>query len=251
MANVMGLTVARDIHLAKLLGLDAPPRGRTAGGRPHLRCDQAHFSIARGLDMLGFPEATLRVVCRRTSGTACTRSRRRRHRRGPRGGAHAFCISAVAGSTNTGSVRPGRRAGGPGRAGRALAPRGRRVRRSRPPVGARCRSGDRPGSRRLRHDRSAQVVLPAVRHRRAVGEAARRPPEHVPPRARVLPGDGTRGQPLHWYQYSLEGRDGSAPSSSGCRWKHLGTEGFARLIEQNDDLAAYLAERLDREGFGT
>ena len=27
MANIMGLTVARDIHLAKIRGLDAPPRG--------------------------------------------------------------------------------------------------------------------------------------------------------------------------------------------------------------------------------
>ena len=26
-------------------------------------------------------------------------------------------------------------------------------------------------------------------------------------------------------------------------WKHLGTDGFARLIEANDDLAAYLARR--------
>jgi glutamate/tyrosine decarboxylase-like PLP-dependent enzyme len=32
-------------------------------------------------------------------------------------------------------------------------------------------------------------------------------------------------------------------------WKHLGSEGFARLIEQNDDLADHLAERLDREGW--
>ena len=62
MANVMGLTVARDVHLARLLGLDEPPRGEQLEGARIYVSDQAHFSIARGVDMLGFPESTLRVL---------------------------------------------------------------------------------------------------------------------------------------------------------------------------------------------
>src|SRR6266508_1265301 len=31
-------------------------------------------------------------------------------------------------------------------------------------------------------------------------------------------------------------------------WKHLGTEGFGRLIEHNDDLAAYLVKRCKESG---
>jgi L-2,4-diaminobutyrate decarboxylase len=61
-ANVMGLTVARDIHLAKVLHLDAPPRGAQLENARIYVSDQAHFSIARGVDMLGFPETTLRVL---------------------------------------------------------------------------------------------------------------------------------------------------------------------------------------------
>jgi glutamate/tyrosine decarboxylase-like PLP-dependent enzyme len=62
MANIMGLTVARDIHLAKLLRLGAPPRGAQLENARVYVSDQAHFSVARGIDMLGFPPQTLRVV---------------------------------------------------------------------------------------------------------------------------------------------------------------------------------------------
>ena len=56
-------------------------------------------------------------------------------------------------------------------------------------------------------------------------------------------------RPLHWYQFSLEGTRRFRALKLWMSWKHLGSEGFARLIEQNDDLADHLAERLDREGW--
>jgi aromatic-L-amino-acid decarboxylase len=56
-------------------------------------------------------------------------------------------------------------------------------------------------------------------------------------------------RPLHWYQFSLEGTRRFRALKLWMSWKHLGSEGFARLIEQTDDLAGHLAERLDREGF--
>ena len=104
MANIMAMTVARDIHLARLLGLRrAAARGALEGARVYAS-DQAHFSIARALDVLGFPPETLRIV---------PSDERFRLHAAPVAEAIAedraaglvpFAIAAVAGSTNTGSV---------------------------------------------------------------------------------------------------------------------------------------------------
>jgi glutamate/tyrosine decarboxylase-like PLP-dependent enzyme len=51
-------------------------------------------------------------------------------------------------------------------------------------------------------------------------------------------------EPLHWYQYSIEGTRRFRALKLWLSWKHLGTRGFGRLVERNDDLAAYLAERV-------
>jgi len=56
-------------------------------------------------------------------------------------------------------------------------------------------------------------------------------------------------QPLHWYQFSFEGTRRFRALKLWMTWKHLGTEGLGRLVEQNDDLTDHLAERLDREGW--
>ena len=84
--------------------------GRTAAARrdarrgPRLHLDQTHFSIARALDLLGFPRETLVVV---------EADERFHLRAGPvvaavardrAAGLVPFAIAAVAGSTNTGSV---------------------------------------------------------------------------------------------------------------------------------------------------
>src|SRR3990172_8498273 len=61
MANIMAMTLARDVHLSRLLGTDAP----RAAALEHVRVyasDQTHFSIARALDLLGFPGETLHVI---------------------------------------------------------------------------------------------------------------------------------------------------------------------------------------------
>src|ERR671919_2318054 len=62
MANVMAMTVARDVHLARLLGQNEPPRGRALQGVRVYASDQTHFSIRRALDVLGFPGETLHVI---------------------------------------------------------------------------------------------------------------------------------------------------------------------------------------------
>jgi glutamate/tyrosine decarboxylase-like PLP-dependent enzyme len=51
-------------------------------------------------------------------------------------------------------------------------------------------------------------------------------------------------EPLNWYQYSLEGTRRFRALKLWFSWKHLGTEGFGRLIDHNMDLAAHLTSRL-------
>ena len=50
-------------------------------------------------------------------------------------------------------------------------------------------------------------------------------------------------EPLHWYQYSLEGTRRFRALKLWLTWKSLGTEGLGRLVEGNLALAAHLARR--------
>jgi aromatic-L-amino-acid decarboxylase len=60
---------------------------------------------------------------------------------------------------------------------------------------------------------------------------------------------GPEEQPLHWYQYSLEGTRPFRALKLWLSWKHLGSDGFARLIERNVDLAQHFAARAATLGF--
>jgi glutamate/tyrosine decarboxylase-like PLP-dependent enzyme len=74
-------------------------------------------------------------------------------------------------------------------------------------------------------------------------------------------GSGTAGRPgpdpgdphakgaeqLNFYKLSFEGTRRWRALKLWMSWKHLGTEGFGRLIEANDDLAAHLARRCAEE----
>ena len=60
---------------------------------------------------------------------------------------------------------------------------------------------------------------------------------------------GPEEQPLHWYQYSLEGALPVPGALLWLSWKHLGSHGFAQLIERNVDLARHLARRARDLGF--
>ena len=104
MANFMGMTLARDVHLGRILGAGRPPRGAMLEGVRVYTSDQTHFSIGRSLDELGFPPDTLVVIPSDASfhlrgapvAAAVARDRA--------AGLTPFAIAAVAGSTNTGSV---------------------------------------------------------------------------------------------------------------------------------------------------
>jgi glutamate/tyrosine decarboxylase-like PLP-dependent enzyme len=104
MANFLAMALVRDVRLAAAHGLDRPPRGAALEGARVYTSDQTHFSIARALDELGFPAETLVVLP--------TDDRFRLHpepvaeaiARDRAAGLTPVAISAVAGSTNTGSV---------------------------------------------------------------------------------------------------------------------------------------------------
>ena len=55
--------------------------------------------------------------------------------------------------------------------------------------------------------------------------------------------DAEEADQLNYYQRSLEGTRRWRALKLWLSWKHLGTDGLGRLVEANDDLAAYLAAR--------
>jgi aromatic-L-amino-acid/L-tryptophan decarboxylase len=249
MANVMAVAVARDVHLPRLLGLRDPPRGGQLEGVRAYASDQTHFSIERGLDVTGFPHGTLHVVASdadfrlRAEVVADAIAADRE------AGLRPFAIFAVAGSTNTGAIDDL-----PALA--ALAEREELWLHVDAAYGATARISPReaqklPGLERadsLTVDPHKWLFQPydigglLVRRRESLLRTFHREPEYY-----AVWGPGER--PLHWYQYSLEGTRPFRALKLWLSWKHLGSEGFARLIERNVDLAAHLASGARERGF--
>ncbi len=266
MANFMAMTVARDIHLARALGLGEPPRGRQLEGVRVYASDQTHFSIARALDELGFPPDTLHLVRAdadfRLHGAPVAKAVAADRA----AGLTPFAIAAVAGSTNTGSVdRTGELADVAGREGLWLhvdAAYGGAARLSRRDAG-RVPDLERADSVTIdphkwffqAYDLGALVV----RRERDLLETFQRSPEYyrggettagpkAGRRADGGPADGARAadpdphaDQLNYYQRSMEGTRRFRALKLWLSWKHLGTEGLGRLVEANDDLAGALA----------
>ena len=63
------------------------------------------------------------------------------------------------------------------------------------------------------------------------------------PRRRPAARTSDHGDQLNFYKLSFEGTRRWRALKLWMSWKHLGTEGFGRLVEANDDLAAHLARR--------
>jgi len=254
MANFMGMALARDIHLGRLLNAGRAPRGAMLDGVRVYTSDQTHFSVARALDLLGFPPETLVTL---------PSDERFRLHGAPVAAAVAgdraaglvpFAIAAVAGSTNTGSVDlVGELAdvavaedlwlhvdaayGG----------------------GARLSARDRDRVTDL--DRADSVTLDPhkwffqaydiggllVRDGAHLGQVfGGRAPEYYRGGETPVAGDdddGDHGDQLNFYKLSFEGTRRWRALKLWMSWKHLGSDGFGRLIEANDDLAALLASR--------
>jgi glutamate/tyrosine decarboxylase-like PLP-dependent enzyme len=260
MANFMALTVARDVHLAKLLDLGRPPRGRELEGHRVYASDQAHFSISRALDELGFPTNTLHVVpaddrfrLRGPTVAAAIAADRAR-------GLRPFAICAVAGSTNTGAVdRTAELADLAEREGLWL--------HVDAAYGGAVRLSGRDAGRVADLERADSVTIDphkwffqaydigalVVRRGADLLETFQRSPEYYrggePEVDTDGDGSGSRG-PLNFYQRSMEGTRRFRALKLWLSWRHLGTDGLGRLIEANNDMAAYLARRIsERDDF--
>ncbi|HEX9122673.1 MAG TPA: pyridoxal-dependent decarboxylase [Actinomycetota bacterium] len=243
MANIMALNVARDVHLARLLDLPEPPRGSALEGVRVYASDQAHFSIERALSTLGFPPVTLRIV---------PSDERFRLQGAPVAAAIAqdraegltpLAIAAVSGSTNTGSVDlVGELADISEREGMWL--------HVDAAYGGAARFSKRDADRVPDLERADSVTIDphkwffqaydigalVVKRREDLVRTFHREPEYY---RSPNPEDA----PLNWMQYSIEGTRRFRALKLWLSWKHLGSEGFGRLIEANVDLAAYLARR--------
>jgi glutamate/tyrosine decarboxylase-like PLP-dependent enzyme len=241
MANLMALAVAREVHLRTLLGHNRNPRGADLEGVRVYASDQTHFSVARGLDILGFPDGSLHVL---------PSDERFRLRAEPAAEAIAsdraagltpLAISAVAGSTNTGSVDDVP----------ALAEVARREGlwfHVDAAYGGAARLSARDADRVPGLDLADSVTIDPhkwffqaydigallVRRRQDLLDTFHRAPEYY---ASNAPADA----PLNWYEYSLEGTRRFRALKLWMSWQHLGTTGLGGLVEHNDDLAAYLA----------
>src|SRR5207245_222699 len=55
-------------------------------------------------------------------------------------------------------------------------------------------------------------------------------------------------EPLNWAEYSMEGTRRLRALKLWMSWKHLGTKGFAALVERTYDLAQYMSEALEASG---
>lgn len=252
MANFLAMALARDVHLARLRGSPRPARGGELDGVRIYTSDQTHFSIGRALDELGFPTDTLVVLP--------TDDRFRLHAEPAADAIHhdrdagltPLAISAVAGSTNTGSVdrieelaELARREGlwfhvdaAYGAAARLSARDAGRV------PGLELADSVTVDPHKWfyqAYDIGGLVVRDGALLERTFGG---RRPEYY--RGGEVPADDhdVPGQ-LNFYKLGFEGTRRWRALKLWMSWKHIGTSGFARLIEANIDQAALLARRCD------
>lgn len=243
MANLMAMTVAREVHLASLLGIDRGPRGGELEGVRVYVSDQAHFSIARGLDMLGFPSDTLVVLPSDERFTLHGSTVAEAVDRDRAAGLTPLAIAAVSGSTNTGSVDlVGELAD--------LAQRENLWLHVDAAYGGAVRLSERDAARVPDVERADSVTVDPhkwffqaydigaliVRRQEDLRTTFHREPEYYR-------SNRPEDEPLNWYQYSMEGTRRFRALKLWMSWKHLGTSGLGKLIEHNNDLAAYLARR--------
>lgn len=243
MANLMAMAVARDVRLAALRGLDHGPRGGELEGVRVYVSDQAHFSIGRGLDILGFPSDTLVVLpsderFRLHGSTVAGAVARDRE-----AGLTPLAIAAVSGSTNTGSVDlVGELAD--------VAERENLWLHVDAAYGGAVRLSERDAARVSDLEKADSVTVDPHKwffQAYDIGALIVRSPEDLRTTFHREPeyyrSNRPEDEPLNWYQYSMEGTRRFRALKLWMSWKHLGTSGLGKLIEHNIDLAAYLAAR--------
>ena len=260
MANFMGMAIARDVHLGRLLGQGRMPRGGMLDGVRVYTSDQSHFSIARALDELGFPPETLVVIPSDPAFHLRGKPVAEAVARDRAAGLVPFAIAAVAGSTNTGSVDA------IGELADVAAAEDLWLHVDAAYGGA-ARLSKRDAARVPDLERADSVTVDphkwffqaydigglVVRDGSHLGITfGGRSPEYY--RGGEGSGGGASGddggdghhddgEQLNFYKLGFEGTRRWRALKLWMSWKHLGTDGFGRLIEANDDLAAHLARR--------
>jgi aromatic-L-amino-acid decarboxylase len=265
MANFIGMTLARDVHLAGLRG-GARPRGADLEGARVYTSDQTHFSIGRALDELGFPPETLVVIPAdpdfRLRGAPVAEAVKRDRA----AGLTPFAIAAVAGATNTGSVDAVAElasvADSEGLWLHVDAAYGAAARLS-PRDAFRVPDLERADSVTVDphkwlfqgYDIGGIVVRDGSLLERTFGS---RTPEYYrggergaiasaeAERAAAADEDDGHGaaNQLNFWKLGFEGSRRWRALKLWVSWKHVGTSGFARLVEANIDLAQHLARRV-------
>jgi aromatic-L-amino-acid/L-tryptophan decarboxylase len=244
MANVMALTVMRDVALTDKLDLAAPPRGGQLENVRVYCSDQAHFSIRRALDVLGFPSETLHVVASDEQFRLVASDVADAVAADRASGLLPLGICAVSGTTNTGSIDHV-----PDLADLAEL-EGLWLHVDAAYGGAALLSmrdaGRMPGL-----DRADSVTIDphkwffqaldigalVVRRRDDLHRTFVRRPEYY---RSSRPQD----EALSWMEFSIEGTRRFRALKLWMSWKHLGTAGLGRLVERTNDLAAELSRLL-------
>jgi aromatic-L-amino-acid decarboxylase len=262
MANFIAMAVVRDVHLRRVAGLSRPPRGGALEGARVYTGDQTHFSIARALDELGFPPETLVVLptdeaFRLHAGPVAEAIAADRAR-----GLLPVAVCAVAGSTNTGSVDHVPELA-------ALAAREGLWFHVDAAYGGAARLSARDAARVPGLELADSVTVDphkwffqaydlgalVVRDGDHLRQTFDRSPEYYrggeggtrtggePGAARPDDAHDAHAGQLNFYKLGFEGTRRFRALKLWASWKHLGTSGLGRLVEMNDDVAAYLARR--------
>jgi glutamate/tyrosine decarboxylase-like PLP-dependent enzyme len=258
MANFIAMALVRDVRLRAARGLDHPPRGQWLEGVRVYASKQAHFSIARALDELGFPPDTLSVVptddrFRLRAAPVAMAIREDRA-----AGLLPIAIAAVAGSTNTGSVDL------IGELAR-LADEEKLWLHVDAAYGAAARLSVRDAIRVPGLQLADSVTVDphkwffqaydigglVVRHGADLTATFDRSPEYYRGGDSTVTGDAHAAEaPLNFYKLGFEGTRRWRALKLWLSWRHLGSDGLGRLVEMNNDLAAYLARRCrERDDF--
>ena len=252
MANLVALTLVRDVHLPRVARFDEPPRGRQLEGVRVYAGDQSHFSIGRSLHELGFPSETLSIIETDDELRLAPDVLARTIDSDRRAGLRPLAIAAVAGSTNTGAIDPI-----PALAD--LAEKEGLWLHVDAAYGGAVRFSARFASRVPDLQRADSVTVDPhkwffqaydigavlVRRGRDLLDTFHRSPEYYRGGARHGAEDGGHGSgELNFYQLGIEGTRRWRALKLWLSWKHVGSNGFARLIESNIDVAAHLAERI-------
>jgi glutamate/tyrosine decarboxylase-like PLP-dependent enzyme len=265
MANFIAMALVRDVHVPRLRGDAAAPRGRALEGLRVYASDQTHFSIGRAIDELGFPPETLGVVSADTDFRLRGANVADAIRRDRAAGLTPIAIAAVAGSTNTGSVDA------IGELADVAAAEGLWLHVDAA-YGAAARLSPRDAFRVSDLDRADSVTVDPhkwlfqaydigglmVRDGAALGQAfGGRRPEYYRAGDRARSGErnghektaehGDAAQ-LNFWKLGFEGTRRWRALKLWTSWKHLGTRGLARLVEANIDLAAHLADAINASG---